>query len=1065
MGALRLEIPEPGQLVDIRHRRFVVTEVQTSSLPTIMSDKGIEKPMHLVSLSSLEDDAMGEELQVLWEVEPGVRIFEKAILPAPQGFDDPKRLDAFLNAVQWGVVSSADISALQSPFRSGIDIEDYQLDPVVRALRMPRVNLLIADDVGLGKTIETGLVVQELLLRHRARTILVICPSSLQIQWKDQMRDKFGLEFRIVDSSMMKELRRERGLHVNPWTHFPRLITSIDFIKRDRSMRLFREVLPAKGESTYPRRFDVLIVDEAHNVAPSGTGNYAVPSLRTKTIQALTKHFEHKLFLTATPHNGYQESFSALLELLDDQRFARSVRPTQAQLGAVMVRRLKSELPPKWDGSPRFPVRKIAPMEVEYTEDEKKAHKALFDYASLRRQGLGDGSEKYATEFVLKLLKKRLFSSPAAFLGTLEQHLATIKDVSRKKTNIRNSSIGILKRRLEEIEEDFADDEAFEEDTIEAVDDASSLFSQLKPEETSLLEELHVFAKKAARPSDSKANALIAWLKSTLMPDKAWNNERVLIFTEYRTTQKWLYDLFAAGGLAKDERCMLLYGGMDSKERERIKNAFQASPEVSPVRILLATDAASEGIDLQNHCHRLIHYEIPWNPNRLEQRNGRLDRHGQKAPEVLAYHFVGKGFDIAKPYKVLKPGELMDDLEFLMRAVNKVEQIREDLGKVGPVIASQVEEAMLGIRNSLDTRLAEEQAAAPRRQLKFERDLRDQISKLHDELMKSRTTLRISPENILSVVSISLELSGQPQLTETKLDGVWPDPTGQRSSCPVFKVPALRGTWARCAEGIPHPHTGEMRPITFDHTVANGRDDVVLVHLNHRLVQMATRLLRAEIWSAESRKNLHRITARLLPEGVLDSPAVIAFGRLVVLGKDNHRLHEELISAGGVIREGRFRRLNVTQTQDAVKAALPQAAPDSIKNRLRDMWGGIEPALIQSLDARMADRTKNLQNFLEERAKKESDDIRSILNELGNNIRKELGSGLPEQLLLWPDPEREALERNRDAIKARLDLIPEEIEREVAAIKNKYIDPTPRLFPVAVMFLVPQNIVRMEQGA
>ena len=141
---------------------------------------------------------------------------------------------------------------MQSLFRSGIDIEDYQLDPVVRAVQMPRVNLLIADDVGLGKTIEAGLVAQELILRQLARRILIICPSSLQVQWKEQMRSKFGLDFRIVNSELMKGLQRRRGIHVNPWRHFPRLITSIDFIKRDRPLRLFREILPAEGESLYP---------------------------------------------------------------------------------------------------------------------------------------------------------------------------------------------------------------------------------------------------------------------------------------------------------------------------------------------------------------------------------------------------------------------------------------------------------------------------------------------------------------------------------------------------------------------------------------------------------------------------------------------------------------------------------------------------------------------------------------------------------------------------------------------------------------------------------------------
>ena len=186
----------------------------------------------------------------------------------------------------------------------------------------------IADDVGLGKTIEAGLVTQELILRHRARRVLIVCPSSIQVQWKEEMRDKFGLGFRIVDSHMLADLRRRRGIHVNPWAHFPRLITSIDFLKRERPMRLFRETLPAGDQPVYPRPYDLLIVDEAHNVAPSGRGKYATDSQRTTAVRTLVPYFEHRLFLSATPHNGYTESFSALLELLDNQRFARPFGPT-----------------------------------------------------------------------------------------------------------------------------------------------------------------------------------------------------------------------------------------------------------------------------------------------------------------------------------------------------------------------------------------------------------------------------------------------------------------------------------------------------------------------------------------------------------------------------------------------------------------------------------------------------------------------------------------------------------------------------------------------------------------
>lgn len=229
-----LQAPSTGQLVTVRRRRWVVTDSQASTQP--VDPLSGAKPQHLVDLSSVEDDGFGEELRVVWELEPGARAFDRATLPDAAAFDPPARLDAFLDAVRWGAISSADVRLLNAPFRSGISIEDYQLDPLVRALEMPRVNLLIADDVGLGKTIEAGLVAQELMLRHRARSVLIVCPAGLQLQWRDQMRDKFGLEFRIVDSQLLRDLRRRRGLHVNPWSHHPRLIASIDFLKRDRPL-------------------------------------------------------------------------------------------------------------------------------------------------------------------------------------------------------------------------------------------------------------------------------------------------------------------------------------------------------------------------------------------------------------------------------------------------------------------------------------------------------------------------------------------------------------------------------------------------------------------------------------------------------------------------------------------------------------------------------------------------------------------------------------------------------------------------------------------------------------
>jgi superfamily II DNA or RNA helicase len=1043
-----ISCPEVGQLVVVRKRPFVVTEI----VPSIANPS---RPNHLLKLSSVEDDGLGEEMEVIWELEPGTSIHEKSTLPVPSTFDDPKRLQAFLDAVRWGAVSQSDDRALHSPFRSGIEIDDYQLDPVVRALSMPRVNLLVADDVGLGKTIEAGLVVQELLLRHRVRSVLIVCPSSLQIQWQEEMRDKFGLEFRIIDSETISQLRRKRGIHVNPWTHFPRLITSIDYLKRERPLRAFKETLPSGDEPTYPRAYDLLIVDEAHNVAPSGRGKYATDSMRTSAIRTISSHFEHKLFLSATPHNGYRESFSALLELLDNQRFARAVTPDRAQLDAVMVRRMKSELKRNWDGSRRFAERIVKHIEVPYTDEERAAHRHLQNYSELRLRNAATSGERLAAEFVLKLLKKRLFSSPAAFNTTLDKHIAS---VGANKINPN------LQREFDDYEEDFSDDDQYENETTDVVASASQALSPLRDEEQKLLKQLGQFAKKVCQRADSKAQALIDWLGRTVCPSGKWNQERVIIFTEYRATQKWLYDLLARHGFAEEGRLELIYGGMPSDERERIKAAFQANPKDSAVRILLATDAASEGVNLQNHCSKLIHYEIPWNPNRMEQRNGRVDRHGQRADEVHIHHFVGRGFDTAQ--MVGKVGELEADLEFLMRAALKVETIREDLGKVGPVIASQVEEAMLGKRSKLDTARAEQEAEPVRRMLKFERKLREQLEKLASQLDETRNELNLTPEHIENVVRVGLDLAGQLALIPVNVQGVWPDSTSSRKSSPVFRLPALSGSWAQCAEGLAHPHTHVIRPIVFDPALAAGRDDVVLAHLNHRLVQMCLRLLRAEIWKLGSTtKHLSRVSACVVEDSALSNPAVIAHGRIVVLGGDNHRIHEEIIMSGGAFIEGRFQRLNVGETKAAFAASTAIPAPEPIQIRFQALWSKNDEPVLAALEARCIERTKNLEKNLREIAEKEVNKLASVMKELERAIREELECKDGPQLLLdLGGDEKAQRERDMSALRRRLNEIPAEIERESAHLRDRYRNPSARLFPVAITFLIPRRAAMAITG-
>ncbi len=1033
--------PETGQVAYVRGRMWVVADVARDAQASL-DGRAVQ---HLVSLVSVEDDATGEELEVVWEIEPGTEVRERAELPviAAGRLDDPAELDAFLDAVRWGAVTSADHRALQAPFRSGITIEDFQLEPLVRALRMPRTTLLIADDVGLGKTIEAGLVVQELLLRHRARTALVVCPASLQLQWRDEMREKFGLEFRIVDRELLGQLRRTRGVGANPFSHFPRLIVSIDWLKGDLGMRLLRETLPAHPQ--IPRRYDVLIVDEVHNCAPAGAGGrYARDTLRTAAIRTLAPHCEHRLFLSATPHNGYDNSFAALLELLDPHRFARGIRPQREATREVTVRRLKQDLV-NLDGSPRFPPRRVVMLEVEHPESERAVHADLQAYAAARAGRLhGEEAGKRAADFVTTLLKKRLFSSPAAFARTLDVHRATVE---RPRQRAAAPPTPKLLRQLFDDVEETIDAERDEDGVGEAAREAlvaAALTEQTPPtaEERALLDRMQVWAQRAAVTEDARTTRLLDWVVEQVKPVKGFTDKRVIVFTEYRATQRYLQERLSARGIAGD-RVELLDGTTSTEERERIKSQWQEAPADYPVRVLLATDAASEGISLQRHCHLLAHAEIPWNPNRLEQRNGRVDRHGQTAAEVLVHHCVSQGWQEAGE---AARGSLEGDLDFLARVVSKVEQIREDLGSAGPVIASQVEEAMLGRRTTLDeSRLGD--SAALRGMLAQERRLRERLADLRDELHASRETLLLKPGRVERVVRTALALARQPPLEPGVEPGTW-------------DVPALTASWSRATVGLAHPaRPEERRPVTFDHELARGRTDIALAHLGHPLVGLSLALLRAEVWGTGQK--LHRVTARYADPS-LGGLVAVAHGRLVITGATGHRLHEQVISAAVRLADGRPERLNVEQTRAALDAARDHAIGSTLADRVVPRLAQNADALRGALQARAGDRARALTQTIAARADEEQRHVEATLTELAATIRREAFGEDGAQASLFANIELEAdrrqVERDRDALRLRLEAIPGEITAEQNAIARRYAEPRHRLFPAAVTLLVPEGV-------
>ena len=434
--------PEQGQIVRVRHKAWTVTRVFTSG-------RTKDERIHRVGLECLSDDALGQEIEVIWEREIAPTPLESTALPLPTNPDQPEVLAAFLRAIRWSSSSLAVGDVLQAPFRGGVQIEEFQLVPVLRASRMPRVRLLIADDVGLGKTIEAGLIAQELIHSHRASRILILCPAHLKQKWVDEMAEKFGLEFRIIERDSVLKMRKEFGPTINPWASFPRLVTSIDYLKTEHPRRLFEEFTRRRREqSAAGKPWDLMILDEAHNVAPSGRKNYVRDSERTRLLRTIAEQFEHKIFLTATPHNGYRESFTGLLELLDSLRFSRGTDLDRAQLSAVTVRRLKDEIKNP-DGTRRFPKRLILPrdetLDPDLYVDLDAAEREVFDLLQRYTESRLDKTDKRSerpTQFVLTLLKKRALSSPLALRESLVKHTDTVG--VREELDIGDSLFPVL---------------------------------------------------------------------------------------------------------------------------------------------------------------------------------------------------------------------------------------------------------------------------------------------------------------------------------------------------------------------------------------------------------------------------------------------------------------------------------------------------------------------------------------------------------------------------------------------------------------------------------------------
>lgn len=1013
--------PEQGQIVKLRHKIWAVTAVNKTKTRST-------EAIHRVALECLSDDALGENIQVIWEREIAPNFVESTSLPRITGHDEPEIFDAFIRSLQWGSSSLAVGDMIQAPFRGGVQMEEYQLAPVIRAANMPRVRLLLADDVGLGKTIEAGLVAQELIHSHRASRVLIVCPAHLKIKWVDEMAEKFGLEFKIIDRDSVLKMRKEYGPSINPWASFPRLVTSIDYLKTEHPRRLFDEYSRRRrDENPNNRPWDLLILDEAHNAAPSGKKQYVRDSERTSLLRAISEQFEHKMFLTATPHNGYRESFTGLLEILDNLRFSRGTDLDKAQLSAVTIRRLKQEIINP-DGTPRFPKRVILPrnetsdphLYVTLEGDEQRLFNLLSAYTNSRLASVDKRSER-PLQFILTLLKKRALSSPLALRESLIVH--TTNAGLKGELGIGESLFNNFEQKESE---DWSDDEDKEDNLEAATSAASRLITELTGDEKNMLQSIFEIVDRQvshfAVQEDSKAAALIAWISRNLRSGSQWNGERVIIFTEYKHTLNYLERILEKHGFLDATRTII--GGMNDADRQKINDEFQSSNSDTSVRILLATDAASEGADFQKYCRNLIHYEIPWNPIRLEQRNGRIDRHGQKADEVRIHHFVYKN---------------QEDSEFLKHIVDKVEAIRSDLGSVGALIADNVRKKALGQAVNLAAIDDDARRKLAREEMAIEARENESVTQMVEALNRARNALDISDSNQLDLLRQALRLEG---CAEAVCD------IGNDE----FSLTRVPSAWTECKAYVSTAYL--QKRLSFNRIKSREDDAVGIVHLDHPLMRRAISTFRIQMWGARSSRNgLNRVVISESSE--VTSPAVIAWGRQVLLGAEHNRLHEGLVRC----------QLSIEGEKVTEKKIARPADIKIFDGNLEDVQTLVEPhvdAITKQLSIVAEAEAKTLIATLNDRGEVARKHAQSLATERITAIRNAIKdwqkcSAALQLQFAFDDEEQEQREQDFLALQNRLEQLQQERETEPKRQRDLYKVTDQRMYPVALEIILPKR--------
>ena len=516
---------------------------------------------------------------------------------------------------------------------SQVDPLPHQMDAVyTHLLTQPRIRFLIADDPGAGKTIMGGLTIKELKFRGLIERTLIVTPANLTDQWRRELHDKFNESFTVINRGSVSATYGR-----NVWEDNPQCITSIDFVARqDDILNMMRDV-----------RWDLVIVDEAHKMAAYRYGQKVNKTQRYEFGEFLRDKTDHYLFLTATPHKGDPDNFALLLQLLDRDLYVNGNILAEASAqdeNRIMIRRLKEDMK-KFDGSPCFPPRHVQTLPYKLSTDELKLYEAVTDYVQHNFQRAAQ-AENRNVGLALTVLQRRLASSLAAIRLSLERRFKKLKDLQR---------LGKIKQEFGELPEDLDDmTEAerwqFEDDLVERVTMAENM-AELEAE----IEQLDRLVKLAKHTERNVPETKFEELRSVVSQHLSGQLERLLVFTEHKDTLDFLVDKLTNRGF----HCCTIHGGMSLEKRVAAERKFfERKPSV-----MVATEAAGEGINLQ-FCSLMVNYDIPWNPNRLEQRMGRIHRYGQQH-EAMIYNLVAKN---------TREGEVMD------RLLGKLDDMRLALG-------------------------------------------------------------------------------------------------------------------------------------------------------------------------------------------------------------------------------------------------------------------------------------------------------------------------------------------------------------------------------------------------